>query len=84
MASFLLISSACGAALGLLHALYLYRQIAVRGQTKGVTGVNLRGLHYGIWTVALWTIFGSYIVVLWLIGSFAAAIVGMNSKQTPT
>jgi len=84
MASFLLISSACGAALGLLHARYLYRQIAVRGQTKGITGVNLRGLYYGIWTLALWTIFGSYVVVLWLIGAFAAAIVGMNSKHAPT
>jgi len=84
MASFLLISSACGAALGLLHARNLYRQIAVRGQTKILTGVNLRGLYYGIWTVALWTIFGSYVVVLWLIGAFATAIVGMNSKQAPT
>ena len=84
MASFLFISSACGAALGLLHARNLYRQIAVRDQTKTLTGVNLRGLYYGIWTVALWTIFGSYVVVLWLIGAFATAIVGMNSKQAPT
>ncbi len=58
MALFLWIGCACGATLGLLHALYLYRQIAARNSTAGAAGINRRGLYYGTWTLVLWTILG--------------------------
>ncbi len=48
----------CGAILGLCHAFYLYRQIAARYASVGVTGVSFRGLYYSVWTVVLWTFLG--------------------------
>lgn len=78
MTLFLWFGSACGATLGLLHALYLYRQIAARYSTTGATGINLRGLYYGIWTFALWTIFGSYVLAFWLIGGIAHVLLRLT------
>lgn len=87
MASFFWIGSACGAAFGLLHARYLYRQIIVRSASAGGAGVNRRGLYYGIWTFALWTLFGSYVLAFWLIGATAAALTRLlprkRSASTP-
>jgi len=82
MESFFWIGSACGAALGLLHARYLYRQIIVRSTTAGATGVNRRGLYYAIWTFALWTIFGSYVLAFWLIGGTAAALACLIPRKS--
>ena len=82
MALFLWIGCACGATLGLLHALYLYRQIAARNSTDGATGINRRGLYYGTWTLVLWTIFGSYVLAFWLIGAIATALIGLKSRKS--
>jgi hypothetical protein len=78
MAYFFWIGSTFGATLGLLHALYLYRQIAARYSTVGATGVNRRGLYYGIWTFALWTIFGSYVLAFWLVGGIANVLLRLT------
>jgi len=75
------IGSVCGAILGLLHAFYLYRQIAARYARAGAFGVNVRGLYYSIWTVALWTLFGSYVLALWLIGSFVSVLSRLILKK---
>ena len=74
MTLFLWIGSAVGAVLGLLHAIHLYRQIAERAAVAGATGLNGRGLYYGIWTFALWTIFGSYVLAFWLLGTIAKRV----------
>ena len=81
MALFLWIGSAFGATLGLLHALYLYRQIAARYSTADATGVNRRGLYYGIWTFALWTIFGSYVLAFWLVGGIAHVLLDLIRRH---
>ena len=81
MALFLWIGCACGATLGLLHALYLYRQIAARNSTAGAPDINRRGLYYGIWTFVLWTVFGSYVLAFWLIGAIASALIGLRPKK---
>ena len=61
MSSFLWIGTGLGAFFGILHGAYLYRQqIAVRGRAAG--------LYYGIWTFALWTLFGAYVLVFWILG----------------
>lgn len=78
MALFLWIGCACGATLGLLHALYIYRQIAARNSTPGATDINRRGLYYGIWTLVLWTIFGTYALAFWLIGAIATALIRLK------
>ena len=55
------------ALLGLAHAAYVYR--AVSSQVSGDTAPNhTRALYFALWTLALWVLLGSYILILWLIG----------------
>lgn len=74
MDRFLVIGSAVGAVLGLLHGSYLYRQQAARALASGSPGGKATGLYYGLWTFALWTLFGSYVLALWIVASIAYAI----------
>ena len=82
MISFLWLGSAFGAVLGFLHGAYLYREIAARASATGATGVNVRGLYYGVWTFALWTLFGSYVLAFWLVGGIASALVRLISRRS--
>jgi hypothetical protein len=80
MELFLWIGSALGAVLGLLHGACLYRDIAARAANGGAA-LNVRGLYYGVWTFALWTIFGSYVLALWLVGAIASSLVRLIPRQ---
>ena len=71
MASFLWIGSALGAALGLLHGIYLYRQQTARALASSTTSSRAVGLYYGIWAFALRTLFGAYVLAFWIVGSIA-------------
>lgn len=75
MVDFLWIGSALGAFLGLLHGVYLFQQIAPRARASGIPGGKAQGLYYGLWAFALWTLFGSYVLALWILGAFAYPIV---------
>ena len=67
MSTFLWIGTGLGAFFGILHGAYLYRQqIAVRGRATG--------LYYGIWAFALWTLFGAYVLVFWILGFIVYSI----------
>ena len=57
---FLWVGSTLGAGLGLLHGVYLYRRQAARGRA--------RSLYTAVWTFALWTLFGSYVLAFWILG----------------
>ncbi len=66
-----------GAAVGLLHAGYVYRRVATEGPrsldahpfvTHALAG------YYALWTLGLWVLFGTYVVVLWLISVVFYAI----------
>ncbi len=81
---FLWIGSAIGAVLGLLHGAYLYRKITARASAAGAAGINVRGLYYAIWTFALWTIFGSYVLAFWLVGSIGSLTVRLISRRSTT
>jgi hypothetical protein len=59
--------SAVGVLIGLAHAAYVYRIVAI-GTPADMGPNHARGVCYAIWTVLLWALFGSYIVVLWLVG----------------
>jgi hypothetical protein len=76
---FLWIGSALGAVLGLLHGLYLYRRQTARVFVSGKSGRRITGLYYGLWTFALWTLFGSYILAFWILGSVAYLAVRLVS-----
>lgn len=77
MNSAILIGSVLGAGIGLFHATGLARRLAARSDFAS-PGFSLSGigtaLYYGLWTLVLWTMFGSYVLYLWLIacGAFGA------------
>ncbi len=79
MGMFLWIGSALGAVLGLVHGIYVYRDIAARADGTGAgAGNRSRALYHGVWTFALWTLFGSYVLAFWLIGTAARALAGLK------
>src|SRR5262245_14638319 len=71
MGTFLWIGSALGAAVGLVHGVYLYRQQVGRAPASDPTGNKAAGLYYGLWAVLLWTIFGAYVLAFWILGAVA-------------
>jgi hypothetical protein len=56
-----------GALLGLAHAAYIYRVVAHGVPADGEPS-HARGLYFALWTLGLWVLFGSYVLILWLIG----------------
>ena len=68
MDQLLWLGSALGAILGMLHGVYLYRQqISLHSRATG--------LYYGIWAFTLWTLFGAYVLVFWILGFIGYSIV---------
>ena len=59
-----------GAVLGLLHAGYVYRVVAV----PGGTAAHARAGYYALWTFLLWLLFGTYVLLLWVVSLVAYAI----------
>ena len=64
-----------GLILGLVHASYVYRLIASDVRRSGAPD-QARGLYYAVWTLGLWILFGSYVLILWLAG--AACYAGLK------
>ncbi|MEH2526747.1 MULTISPECIES: hypothetical protein [unclassified Bradyrhizobium] len=81
MANFLWLGSAFGAIFGMLHGIYLYRQQAACALASGTTGGRAMGLYYGFWAFALWTLFGAYVLALWVLGSIAYLIARLVSGR---
>lgn len=83
-----------GACLGLLHAAGLVvRFLRTRGTQPGCSlGVLLTPLYYAVWTIALWTLFGAYVLYLWLLGCvlyglrqlLAVAFHAPSADESPT
>ena len=59
--------SLVGVLLGLAHAAYVYR-VAAQAVPVGAEPNHTRGLYFALWTFGLWLVFGSYVLILWLIG----------------
>ena len=81
MDDFFWIGSALGAVLGLLHGIYLYRLQTARTSASGTKGSRANGLYYGLWAFALWTLFGSYVLAFWIIGSVGYAIARLAPRR---
>ena len=66
-----------GVVLGCAHGVYVYRTIVtdnVAAARGGSAGIRLRAVYYGIWTILLWVLFGTYVVVLGAISVIAYGI----------
>ena len=57
--------SIVGIVLGLIHAVYVYRVVSV--QTPETTD-PMPAIYYALWTLVLWVLMGTYVLVLWLAG----------------
>lgn len=78
MISVLWAGTVVGAVLGLLHAGYVYRAIAISG---GIAARPRAG-YYALFTFALWLFFGTYVLVLWVISVVAYAIARVFQWRT--
>lgn len=58
-----------GAVFGLLHAISLFRHRIGSGRAGPVAA-----LYYALWTVGLWTLFGAYLLVFWILGAVGLAV----------
>ncbi len=81
MGNFLLIGTALGALLGLLHGVYLFRRIAARRPTGGIPSGKTQGLYYALWAFVLWILFGSYVLAFWILGLLAYPIVRLVQRH---
>ena len=70
MISVMWAGTAIGAVLGMLHAGYVYRAMA----KIGGTAARVRAGYYALCTFVLWLLFGTYVLVLWLVSVVAYAI----------
>ena len=66
--SLLMTGMLVGALFGVFHAVYVYRLLATE-PPAGATPGHARAVYYALWTLGLWVIFGSYVLMLWLIGA---------------
>ena len=69
MGDFLWAGAVLGALFGVIHAAQAYRQrVADEGASPG------RAAWFALWAVALWTLFGAYLLAFWIIGAVGLAI----------
>lgn len=73
----LLSGTIVGLIAGLVHAVYVYQRMKpVPGSTDLPN--RSRGLYFAVWTLLLWLLFGSYILVLWIIGTVVFLLAKLN------
>jgi hypothetical protein len=56
-----------GAIFGPVHAVYVYRSLVTDGLARAeghAVRSRLKAIYYAIWTLAMWLLFGTYVVVL--------------------
>lgn len=56
-----------GALFGLAHAAYVFAVVARNGNTTAATR-QIPAIYAAAWTLLLWLLFGSYLLVFWLLG----------------
>lgn len=74
-------------ALGLLHAVYMYRREAGSiplASSNRAFQPQLRALYFALWTVVLWLILGPYVVVGWLLALVPYLIARAGGKTVVT
>ena len=84
------IGSLLGLVIGSLHAVHLYRrrvadarESAAGDATAHLATARLEGVYSGLWALALWVIFGTYVLVLWVIGAVAYSIFRLFPRHRP-
>ena len=71
MDHFLLLGSLIGALCGALHAPLVYRN---RRRDEGASLAPSHAEAHALWAFALWTLFGAYLLLFWVIGAVGMAV----------
>ena len=75
MVAFLWIGTSLVIVLGVLHGISVFRQqSAIAGGGLG------RALYFALWTLALWTVFGAYVLAFWILGAVGLALSGLGKR----
>lgn len=75
MAAFLWVGAGIGALMGVLHSVLMFRQ-----KRAGVGSGFGMALYFSVWTLALWTLFGPYLLFFYLLGGAAMLGAKLFSK----
>ena len=78
MSLLLWVGTLFGAAIGLAHAIYLWRVSLQEADSRGTA------FYRGVWAIGLWTIFGTYVLVLWILGVIAYGLAGLLPSRRET
>ena len=70
MSLLLWVGTILGAAVGLAHAIYLWRVSMQEANSRNTA------IYRGVWAIGLWTLFGTYVLVLWIVGVIAYGLTG--------
>lgn len=81
-------------AIGVLHAWYVYRQEVEDAQLRVADpsiAVRVRAAYYASWTLLLWALLGSTLVIYWVVASvlyllakaFGISITTSNTRTDP-
>ena len=67
----LFVGSVFGAFVGIVHACAIFRTLRARTKNpkRNQHRVKVPTFYYVVWTVALWVLFGSYVLYLWAAAS---------------
>ena len=57
-----------GMSFGLFHAVYVYRYAFAEPPADSARS-HVRSFYYALSTFVLWALFGTYVLVLWLVGA---------------
>ena len=70
MSLLLWVGTILGAGVGVAHAVYLWRASLQESESRSMA------IYRGAWAIGLWTLFGTYVLVLWIVGVIAYGMVG--------
>ena len=71
------IGTILGVLAGLTHAIDIHRMQTARQEPGGTA----MALYRGLWAVVLWTLFGGYLLVLWIIGLVLRPLLGVILRR---
>ncbi len=80
MAMFFWIGTALGVVAGMLHASLVFRRRLAEG-----SGGIAEAVYFAAWTIALWIMFGAYVMAFWIVGLIGMALsrIGRRARVAP-
>lgn len=79
MMAFIWIGTSLGAVLGLLHGISVFRQ-----QSTRAGGSFGKALYFALWTLALWVVFGAYVLAFWILGAVGLTLSRLGKRVETT